>query len=138
MTTTNQRAVEELLRELASDCEVAYGVTEQSYRQFCDSGARGRMPNDTWAEHCQRRKQQIEQAIATLRTPGWRPISEAPRDGTAVWLFCPDDYPQQAVGYWADDPRGSYWAFAEQLVMDVAGMAYPTHFMPLPPPPGEG
>jgi hypothetical protein len=66
----------------------------------------------------------------------WQPIETAPKDGTEIWLFCPDEQPQQVAGYWAADPNGPYWAYCEQLVMDVAGEAFPTHWMPLPPPPG--
>jgi len=65
----------------------------------------------------------------------WQPIETAPRDGTNLWLFSGSDDPCQFVGFYADDPSGPYWAYAEQLVMDVAGQANPTHWMPLPPPP---
>lgn len=67
----------------------------------------------------------------------WQPIETAPKDGTSIWLFCPNDEPQQAAGFWANDPNGPYWAFCEQLVMDVVGQAFPTHWQPLPEPPAE-
>lgn len=55
-----------LLNEIAGDCRVAYGVTEESYRAYCRNGAMGTFPADTWAVHCQRRLGQIEQALASL------------------------------------------------------------------------
>ena len=59
-------AARELLDGIEGDYAVCMGVSEQSYRQFCDSGALGRMPNDTWAAHCHARKAQIEQLRALL------------------------------------------------------------------------
>lgn len=55
-----------LLSEIAGDCRVAYGVTEENYRAFCRNGAMGKIPSSTWPEHCQRRLEQIEKAIAAL------------------------------------------------------------------------
>lgn len=78
---------------------------------------------------------------------GWRPIAEAPRDGTHL-LVC-----------FADPPYGPHWAFDQRPPTvahwfgpaDLPGLRaggwylsvtqqdseriYPTHFMPLPPPP---
>jgi len=68
----------------------------------------------------------------------WQPIETAPKYGTDVWLFIPTDEPKQAVGYF-DDNGGEYqfWAYREQLVQDVQGLANPTHWMPLPEAPNE-
>ena len=59
-------AARELIDGIEGDYAVCMGVSEQSYRQFCDSGALGRMPNDTWAVHCHARKAQIDQLRALL------------------------------------------------------------------------
>ena len=62
----------------------------------------------------------------------WRPIETAPRDGVSLWLFAPNEEPQQFVGYWSEEY--DCWCYDEQLVQDVQGMAAPTHWMPLPEP----
>ena len=64
--STTDAAARELLDGIEGDYAVCMGVSEQSYRQFCDSGALGRMPNDTWAVHCHARKAQIDQLRALL------------------------------------------------------------------------
>lgn len=66
---------------------------------------------------------------------GWEPMETAPLDGGDVWLFDADAEPAQYVGHYVDDPNGSYWAYAEELVNEVAGQATPSHWRPLPPPP---
>lgn len=67
----------------------------------------------------------------------WNPIETAPKDGTEIWLFCPDDHPQQVQGYYSSEPEENirYWRPTEMLVSDVVGEIYPTHWMPLPEPP---
>jgi hypothetical protein len=69
----------------------------------------------------------LELAIAALRAPGWRPISEAPRDGSEFLGWFEGSTVQiwwmGQGGLWGND----FWEGKE-----------PTHFMPLPPPPGEG
>jgi len=72
---------------------------------------------------------------AGARVDGWMPIESAPKDGRELWLFDGDQEPSQFVGFYADDPNGPYWAYSEQLVMDVVGVSSPTHWMPLPPGP---
>lgn len=56
---------------------------------------------------------------------GWRPISEAPRDGTQVLVAAPDCGMMVArwlSGGWDDGDFNSF-------------MSWPTHWQPLPPPP---
>lgn len=68
----------------------------------------------------------------------WQPIETAPKDGTDVWLFIPDDEPNQAVGYFdVSDDEYQFWSYRESLVNEVFGSANPTYWMPLPPPPEE-
>lgn len=59
----------------------------------------------------------------------WRPISEAPRDGTNIILWNKDWASVEIMyyhnGYWRDDEAG---VFEENE---------PAHFMPLPQPPEE-
>ena len=70
-------------------------------------------------------------------TPTWRPISEAPRDGTKILVAW--DHTTQYSGH-IDIMRWSYFGggFTEKymagpLVRELKNQ--PTHFMPLPPPP---
>lgn len=150
-----------LLNEIAGDCRVAYGVTEESYRAYCRNGAVGAFPADTWAVHCQRRLGQIEKALASLSVAqgqGWRPIESAPRDGTRVLLGRPDDDGDGGVstcGYWLDgledgqDYMGHDAGFTDvdyqcfQPGRSFGNEAYryagrqPTHWQPLPAAPAQ-
>lgn len=67
---------------------------------------------------------------------GWLPINTGPEDGTDVWLYCPDDEPDQLVGYYCvlEQLDVGFWQAREQLVADVAEIK-PTHWRPKPPPP---
>lgn len=78
----------------------------------------------------------------------WKPIDTAPRDGTRIWAYWPttngDAVHSNAaqVETWFG-PRGhpdgvaKCWQTAFEWG-DDAGPCRPTHWMPLPPPPGEG
>lgn len=78
-----------------------------------------------------------DQYVALLRaketsmtSSDWRPISEAPKDGTKILLWVPDNVctPMQHVGWW----DGSMWK------ANLCGSWFnPTHWQPLPPPPVE-
>jgi hypothetical protein len=80
-------------------------------------------------------------AVAAV-LPVWQPIATAPKDGTPLRLFSegfinPDFNPGGSVeGQWCDDLGwiGAVWN-AEQDCWD-ANEIVPTHWQPLPPPPG--
>jgi len=63
----------------------------------------------------------------------WRPISEAPKDGSSILAFAAAYRDYYGVAQWAeaDEDIGSvegwFWPFAIR----------PTHFMPLPSPPAQ-
>jgi hypothetical protein len=68
----------------------------------------------------------------------WKPIESAPKDGTLILLYCPDDEPCIVVGnYYRDEEMdGEWWLYADELLTDACPEgAKPTHWMPLPPPP---
>ena len=64
---------------------------------------------------------------------GWRPIEEAPRDGTVVLLYCASGISQGAFLDAVDDTGkdiGKHWFLG--LNMGMATAFDCTHFMPLP------
>ena len=68
----------------------------------------------------------------------WQPIETAPRDGTAilVWpgvLFTEMTYFHTSVVRWHDWKEAWIEASGEEY-----NTFYPTHWMPLPPPPKKG
>jgi hypothetical protein len=75
---------------------------------------------------------------------GWKPIHTAPRDGTLVlcWVeqrpgYCEEtgDIPDDEGGHMLIYFEGGEWRF---LYGDEDAIEYgPTHWMPLPPPPGR-
>ena len=76
---------------------------------------------------------------------GWQPIETAPRDGRELLLFSPYDEPNEYVGFWGwtELPQGhpDYWAgwsyVDELLINHCIDEPAPTHWMPLPEPPGS-
>ena len=75
----------------------------------------------TWMELAQ----QAYIAGATKYAPKWRPIEEAPKDGTKIICYLPYGGGFIMQTYWLLDERGGVW-HAE------GGECDPTHFMPLP------
>lgn len=68
----------------------------------------------------------------------WRPIATAPKDGTHILAYAPDDEPENVSVYWIVFPNWSGWSYADELIGDVTpiGCAL-THWMPIPHPPKE-
>jgi Lar family restriction alleviation protein len=126
MTTTNQRAVE------LAPCPFCGGPASLNNSQVDEDA------NEYWVicEGCgavvsnsQNGCHADEEAAITAwnrRAPGWRPISEAPRDGSQFLGWFEGSTVQiwwmGQGGLWGND----FWEGKE-----------PTHFMPLPPPPGK-
>ena len=66
----------------------------------------------------------------------WRPISEAPRDGT--WMLTSDPVHGMRVAglMTAIEDGDEQWVYARTLGSSaVAFICHPTHWLPLPPPP---
>lgn len=64
----------------------------------------------------------------------WQPIETAPKDGSEILLFCPDDEPQVVAGNYYRPAK--CWMYADQLMNEVSpDGCQPTHWMPLPEPP---
>ena len=78
------------------------------------------------------------QISSSLVVGDWLPIESAPKDGTHLWLFSPDDHP--VSGYWlvtsGDDFHWEGWMFSDEILSEVKpdGLT-PTHWRPLPPAP---
>ena len=60
---------------------------------------------------------------------GWQPIETAPKDGSDILIWQPKE-DEQFVVYWDDVEDG--WRFSPRHVLADE----PTHWMPLPAPPG--
>lgn len=75
----------------------------------------------------------------------WQPIETAPMDGEVVLLHKPDERmvgPYIVTGYWGEYPgSGECWIVAGGNPLGYFSpttqtpQGYPTHWMPLPPPP---
>jgi hypothetical protein len=79
----------------------------------------------------------IRAALIAAEKAAWRPIGEAPQDGTNTILA---NRMTVAVGKWArNDWRAMYFAWEGTNDFSAgAGLIYkPTHFRPLPPPPEQ-
>lgn len=85
----------------------------------------------------------VTQALsdAGLLAGGWRPISEAPRDGTPVIAHWPH-LGGRAVVAWVTQAgrRPRTWTASHSFgyLGRMAEGSEPTHWMPLPSPPEEG
>lgn len=72
------------------------------------------------------------QAAAALRSGGWRPIAEAPKDGTDIWAF----NGEQCRMHWVEGDGYALWIYSEEVMSDICpDPEQPTSFMPLPPAP---
>lgn len=69
---------------------------------------------------------------------GWRPIAEAPRDGTPVLLWLREPYSRIDLLCWNSDVKG--WVssvFDLQCDEGFCGSLVPSHWMPLPAAPTQ-
>lgn len=82
-----------------------------------------------------RELRQARAELAALRAgQAWQPIDSAPKDGTPVIGFMPTYYQGkggQAVIVWMNYTDRPGW------YSDVSSIHEPSHWMPLPPPPGS-
>jgi hypothetical protein len=71
-------------------------------------------------------------------TTSWQPIETAPRDGSDILLICNTAYtPEASIGWWSADGWRHYSRPEEKWHGGVVKW-FPTHWMPLPAPPGIG
>lgn len=71
-----------------------------------------------------------ESVLALLSLLDWRPISEAPKDGTSIMTF-----PHYAVTHWAEGGWVDEWDEGEECWKHLRPQ--PVYFLPLPPAPQE-
>lgn len=63
----------------------------------------------------------------------WQPIETAPKDAP-VWSF----NGEQGVMHWAEGECYALWVWTDDVLSDIdPDPKQPTHWIPLPPPPGE-
>ena len=63
----------------------------------------------------------------------WQPIETAPKDGTFILTFCGGGEAWcPTISRWNGDGWGD-----EHSTFHIQGLNYPTHWMPLPPPPTQ-
>lgn len=78
-----------------------------------------------------------------LDAVGWQDIETAPKDGTPFLAYHSftfhDGTPDQIMDVTAWEVRGGFWfnRTATNYYQRCAENALPTHWMPLPPPPGS-
>lgn len=102
-------------------------MNEESDEQFVERMERTK--HGLWGEHLDR-----ERFLALARrgaAAAWRPISEAPKDGTPLLLLWPDAAEKMAVMWW-DEYVENWQGYYDGI---NPGYLPPTHWMPLPPPP---
>lgn len=62
----------------------------------------------------------------------WQPIETAPKDGTPILCFTPDEQFSPITGIDVLWFENGDWLYNANIVLDP-----PTHWMPLPPPPTQ-
>ena len=70
----------------------------------------------------------------------WQPIKTAPRDETAILLYCPFDWSSpehslQAVAYFDERTQSFLYTLPGNYIQGIDSSCEPTHWMPLPLPP---
>lgn len=69
----------------------------------------------------------------------WQTIETAPKDGTRVFLWLADEgFPVLAAFIDFDDPKAEAHEWFIFEMHQYATLNNPTHWQPLPPPPGDG
>lgn len=73
----------------------------------------------------------------------WQPIDSAPKDGTRILVFEGAGSPvcgKVYVGFWYEGDEQASLPYSDKCWSDTADPSYersPTHWMPLPEPPGS-
>lgn len=77
--------------------------------------------------------------LASAKAAAWRPIETAPKDGTPVLLFVPDEdfdpITGVEVGVWESATR---YAAEGWFIQGYPAVSPPTHYRPIGPLPEEG
>jgi hypothetical protein len=66
----------------------------------------------------------------------WQPIETVPKDGTAVLIYCPTEN-CIVSSRWRQDGDDGRW-YGTDPMGRLNWIQLPTHWMPLPAPPGHG
>lgn len=104
-------------------------AVESAFNAWCDVA-----DVDEWRVRNTSEALQAALAAALPHLSGWRPIAEAPRDGQRVLLVSSGG--EAWAGYWRDARKAPYVAGWTRFNCADVGWE-PTHWQPLPPPPGQ-
>src|SRR5579862_4809020 len=120
----------------ASDAIVDSNI--DSIARRCARGVRGCATNDQYTDLIERISEALRMALAS-DARGWRPIVEAPKDGTRLLLAATGWI---SIGYYAinlngDETDGWTDGSVESWKYEEYRFVNPTHFMPLPAPPAD-
>lgn len=131
MTTTPQGDVIERAAKVLYECEKRRGEHASEILEVATQAkAAGVLLIEPWEEAKQTfLADAAALASAGLLSQGWLPIEGAPKDGTRVILFT--DHATFKLGFWLND-RWESMGFPDNEYLQTS----PTHWMPLPPPPG--
>jgi hypothetical protein len=75
----------------------------------------------------------IRAALAAADAAAWRPISEAPKDGTSILVYRVNTKLDAAIQPISTD----WWSTHHKQWMKSNAYSQPTHWMPLPAPPAK-
>ena len=108
-------------------------------RAACDGHPHAKIP---WPHRLLHRAADALEAVSEAKAGGWMPIETAPKDGTIILAYRPDQNvftahfttPQTVLGLDEPADEPSWWTTdGGELVSD----GLPTHWRPLLPPPAQ-
>lgn len=126
--------------ELAAWCRQAARLEDATALQASPLYAGVFIDNATRLRAIAAALERAERLEAALERMQWRPIAEAPRDGTTIIVGCHMPAWGWVQGWARWDGAAGIYGWISRGFFDPPGnlgLGHPTHFMPLRPPPAE-